>query len=335
MRAWRVHALGEPSEVLRLDEVPVPDAAPGELLVRTFAAGLNLADLLLCRGQYQERPPLPFTPGFEAAGVVERAGEGCQTPVGQTVMTFASPPRGALAEFTVVPESRTFPYALGLAATTAAALPVTYHTAWVALHHRAGLKPGETLLVHGGAGGVGTAAIDLGVAAGARVIATAGGAAKVAVCRKLGAAHVVDHRREDFVEVVNDLTSGGGADVILDPVGGDTFTRSTRCVAFEGRIVTIGFASGTIPTIAANHVLIKNYGVIGLHHGLYHERRPQVLAETHRALMELLLDGRIEPYLDDVLPLDHAVKGLVLLDRRGVRGKVVVSVTPDAAAASS
>src|SRR5918993_2561959 len=239
MRAWQVQSLGDPDQALQLAEVDEPRPEPGEVVIQVQAAALNFFDILLCRGEYQERPELPFTPGGEISGTVHEAGEGM--PAGQRVIATPPLPRGGYADRVAVPESSVFPIPDPIPFEKAAALPITYQTAHVALHHRAQLKSDETVLVHAGAGGVGSAAIQIARAAGARVFATAGGSEKVEVCKQLGAEITVDYREENFIDVVKEATEGRGADVIFDPVGGDVFDGSRRCVAFEGRIVVIGF----------------------------------------------------------------------------------------------
>jgi NADPH:quinone reductase len=319
MRAWQVHELGEPRDVLRLEDVPDPVAGPGLLRLQVDAVALNFPDVLLCRGQYQEKPPLPFTPGLELCGTVldgPRAGE--------RVLAAPGLPRGGLAEQVVVPEVAALPVPPDMPAAKAAGMLITYQTGYVGLHRRAQLQPGETLLVHAGAGGVGTAAIQLGLAAGARVVATAGGPEKAQVCRDLGADVVVDYSSEDFVAVVKDVTEGRGADVVYDSVGGDVFDRSRRCVAFEGRIVVVGFAGGRIPQVPANHVLLKNYSVLGLHWGLYRQHEPSVLPATHEALVALWDKRQIDPLIGAELPLEDAPEALTRLGERGTVGKVVL-----------
>ncbi|MBC7373389.1 MAG: NADPH:quinone oxidoreductase family protein [Frankiales bacterium] len=319
MRAWRVHELGEPQDVLRWDEVPEPEAHPELLRLRVDAVALNFPDLLLCRGLYQDKPPLPFTPGVEVVGTVldgPRAGE--------RVLAAPALPFGGLAEQVSVSQSSALPVPDAMPAATAAGLLVTYQTGHVGLHRRARLQPGETLLVHAGAGGVGSAAIQLGRAAGARVIATAGGPDKVAVCRELGADVVIDYLSEDFVAVVKDATDGRGADVIYDSVGGDVFDRSRRCVAFEGRIVVVGFAGGRIADAPTNHALVKNYSIVGLHWGLYRTHEPALLQQTHAALLELWEQHLIDPLIGAQLPLSHAPAALARLGERGTIGKVVL-----------
>ena len=325
MRAWRVHELGEPEDVLRLDDVDPPTPGPGQVLIEVAAAALNFPDALLCRGQYQERPPLPFTPGLELAGRVLAVGEGVEgVAVGSRVAAMPERPSGGLALQAVAPAGTTFPVPDTLSDEAAASLIVTYQTGHFGLHRRAGLHPGETLLVHAGAGGVGSAALQLGKAAGATVIATAGGSEKVAVCRKLGADVVVDYSAEDFVAAVKDATGGRGADVIYDPVGGDVFDRSRKCIAWEGRLLVIGFTSGRIPEIPANHVLLKNYAVIGLHWGLYNTMDPSLVHEVHADLMRLHAEGAIDPLIQREAAFDEAPAAIASLATRGTWGKVVV-----------
>jgi len=319
VKAWRVHELGEPQDVLTWDDVPDPVAHAGMLRLRVEAVALNFPDLLLCRGLYQDKPPLPFTPGLELVGTVL---DGPRT--GERVLASPVLPHGGLAEQVLVPEGSALPVPDAMPSTTAAGLLVTYQTGHVGLHRRAGLRAGETLLVHAGAGGVGSAAIQLGLAAGARVIATAGGPDKVAVCRDLGADVVVDYLAEDFVSVVKDATEGRGADVVYDSVGGDVFDKSRRCVAFEGRIVVVGFAGGRIADAPTNHALVKNYSIVGLHWGLYRTHEPQLLHTTHAALLELWHRGRIDPLIGAVLPLAEAPAALARLGERGTVGKVVL-----------
>ncbi|MBM7804227.1 NADPH2:quinone reductase [Geodermatophilus bullaregiensis] len=315
MRAWRVHELGDPSEVLRLEDVERPTPAEGQLLVRVRAAALNFPDVLMAAGKYQERPPLPYTPGVELCG---------ETEDGRRVIGGPAGGPGAFAEYALMNAHDAWPVPDSLSDEKAAALYLTYQTGHVGLHRRAQLQAGEWLLVHAGAGGVGSAAIQLGKAAGARVIATAGGAHKVEVCRELGADHVVDYTTEDFVPVVKELTGGEGADVVYDPVGGDVFDRSRKCIAFEGRLVVVGFTSGRIPEAPANHALVKNYSVVGLHWGLYKKKDPAVIGRTHDKLVRLVTSGAIDPLVGQVLPLDQAPRALAALADRATVGKVVL-----------
>ena len=319
MRAWQVHELGEPQDVLRLEDVPEPEAGPGMLRLKVDAVALNFPDVLLCRGMYQEKPELPFTPGLEVCGTVldgPRAGE--------RVLAGPGLPRGGMAEQVVVPEVAAHAVPEDMPASKAASMLITYQTGYVGLHRRAQLKPGETLLVHAGAGGVGSAAIQLGKAAGARVIATAGGPDKTKVCEQLGADVAIDYSSEDFVAVVKDVTAGRGADVIYDSVGGDVFDKSRKCIAFEGRIVVVGFAGGRIADAPTNHALVKNYAVVGLHWGLYRHHEPQIFVDTHAALVDLWSRREVDPLVGAELPLEQAPQALARLGDRGTIGKVVL-----------
>lgn len=323
MRAWQVRELGDPTEVLTLVEVEPPMPGPGEVVVEVEAAALNFFDILLCQGKYQERPPLPFTPGAEVAGRVVAAGAGVNLAPGRRVIAMPPLPRGGFAERVAAPVSRVFPVPDALPAEAAAALHIAYQTAHFALHRRARLRPGETVLVHAGAGGVGSAAIQLAVAAGARVLATAGGAEKVAICRRLGADPAIDYRAGDFVEAVKAATGGRGADVIFDPVGGDVFDASRRCVAFEGRLVVIGFAGGRIADAPTNHALVKNYSIVGLHWGLYARVMPQLIVETHTELLRAYAAGEIDPLIYRVAPFAELPAALAEIGSRRTWGKLV------------
>ena len=324
MRALRVHELGDPAEVLRLEAAPVPEPGPHQVRVRVEAAALNFADDLLCRGKYQERPPLPFIPGMELAGEVVAAGSEARTPLGQRVMALASPPHGALAEEALAEDRSVHLIPPGLDADEAAAMLVSYQTGYVALHRRAALQSGEVLLVHAGAGGVGSAAIQLGTAAGARVFATAGGADKVNLCRELGAEIAIDYRSEDFVAIVKQATGGRGADVIFDPVGGDVSDLSRKCIAWEGRLLVIGFASGRIPDAPLNHALVKNYSILGVYWGRYNQMNPGYVEHMHAELMRLQGQGRIRPLIRSRISLEEVPAAMTRLVGRGTVGKVVV-----------
>ncbi|WP_433280584.1 NADPH:quinone oxidoreductase family protein [Micromonospora sp. CA-244673] len=324
MKAWQVTALGEPVDVLRLVDVANPDPGPGQLVVRVLASPANFPDVLMCRGEYQVKPDLPFTPGVELCGEVVALGAGVDGfAVGDRVLGGATLPHGGFAEFALLDAASTFPAPAALDDAEAAALYIGYQTGWFGLHRRAGLRAGETLLVHAAAGGVGSAAVQLGKAAGARVIGVVGGPEKVAVARALGADVVVDRRAEDFVEVVKAETGGRGADVVYDPVGGDTYQRSTKCVAFEGRILVVGFAGGRIQSAALNHALVKNYSIVGLHWGLYQRHDPAAVAECHRALTALAAQGALRPLVSERLPLAEVAAGVQRLADGSTVGRVV------------
>jgi NADPH:quinone reductase len=324
VRAWQVHTLGEPRDVLKLAEVTVPEPGPGQVLVRVRAAAANFPDVLMCRGGYQVRPPLPFTPGVELCGEIVAVGAGVTgLAIGDRVLGGSSLPSGGYAEFAVMDADNVFQAPVGLDDAEAAAFFITYQTGWFGLHRRARLAAEETLLVHAAAGGVGSGAVQLGKAAGARVIGVVGGQRKAEVARRLGADVVVDRLSQDFVEVVKEVTAGRGADVIYDPVGGETYTRSTKCVAFEGRILVVGFAGGQIQSAPLNHVLLKNYSVVGLHWGLYQKRDPQAIRDCHVQLGKLVADGLIRPLIGERLGLADLPAGLQRLADGDTTGRLV------------
>jgi NADPH:quinone reductase len=324
MRAWRVHELGEPGKVLQREDVDDPRPGPGQLLVRVRAAAANFPDALLCRGQYQVRPPLPFTPGIELCGEVVEAGEGAEGfAAGDRVIGSPDLPTGAFGELTLMTATRTFTAPPALDDAEASAFYIGYQTGWFGLHRRAGLKAGETLLVQAAAGGVGSAAVQLGKAAGARVIGVVGGPEKAEVARRLGADVVVDRHAEDFVAAVKEATDGRGADVVYDPVGGDAYARSTKCIAFEGRILVIGFASGEVPTPGLNHALIKNYSILGLHWGLYNEKDPEAIRRCHEDLTALAEQGAAKPLVSERLGWDEVADGVQRLADGRTVGRVV------------
>ncbi|MFI1483920.1 NADPH:quinone oxidoreductase family protein [Streptomyces sp. NPDC020747] len=315
MQAWQVHEIGEPSEVMRLEDVERPTPGDGQVLLKVRAANINFPDALMCRGQYQVRPPLPFTPGVEICG---------ETEDGRRVIANPALPYGGFAEYAVVDAAAMLPAPAALDDAEAAALHVGYQTGWFGLHRRARLEAGETLLVHAAAGGVGSAAVQLGKAAGAKVIGVVGGADKVAVARELGCDVVVDRRAEDVVAAVKEATGGRGADVIYDPVGGDAYTQSTKVVAFEGRIVVVGFASGTIPSPGLNHALVKNYSILGLHWGLYNTKDPKLVLRCHEELTELAARGGIKPLVSERVPLSGAAAAVQRVADGVTTGRVTV-----------
>ncbi|WP_432590130.1 NADPH:quinone oxidoreductase family protein [Streptomyces sp. HD1123-B1] len=324
MQAWRVHDNGEPREVMRLDEVPDPVAGPGQLLVRVLAVNVNFPDALLCRGHYQVRPPLPFTPGVELCGEVVAVGEGAEGEVGSRILATPTLPAGGFAELVAVDAANTLPAPDALDDAEAAALHIGYQTGWFGLHRRAALRSGETLLVHAAAGGVGTAAVQLGKAAGARVIGVVGGADKARVAREIGCDLVLDRRTDDLVAAVKEATGGRGADVVYDPVGGDAFAKSVKCVAFEGRIVVVGFASGVVPQAALNHALVKNYAILGLHWGLYNTKDPAAVRSCHDELTKLAAEGTVRPLVSERVPLADAADAVQRVAEGVTTGRVVV-----------
>ncbi|MER6615464.1 NADPH:quinone oxidoreductase family protein [Streptomyces xantholiticus] len=320
MLAWQVHRNGEPSEVMRLEEVDRPTPGEGQLLLKVRAANINFPDALLCRGQYQVRPPLPFTPGVEICG---------ETEDGRRVIANPVLPGGGLAEYVVADAGAVLPAPEALDDAEAAALHIGYQTGWFGLHRRAALKEGETLLVHAAAGGVGSAAVQLGKAAGARVIGVVGGTEKAAVARDLGCDVVIDRRADDIVAAVKEATDGRGADVIYDPVGGDAYAKSAKCVAFEGRIVVVGFASGDIPAPALNHALVKNYSIMGLHWGLYATKDPGSIGRCHATLTEYAAKGLIKPLVSERVAFKDAADAVQRVADGTTTGRLVV--VPDGA----
>ncbi|MDQ1539004.1 MAG: NADPH:quinone reductase [Actinomycetota bacterium] len=323
MKAWSVTELGEPCKVMSLEEVPVPQPAAGQLLVRVLGAAANFPDVLMCRGLYQVKPPLPFTPGVELCGEVAAVGAGvADFAVGDRVIGSAALPSGGFAELALMDTATTFPAPGGLDDAEASAFYIGYQTGWFGLHRRARLLPGETLLVHAAAGGVGSAAVQLGKAAGAVVIGVVGGPEKADVARRLGADVAVDRHTEDFVEVVKDVTNGRGADVVYDPVGGDAYQRSTKCIAFEGRILVVGFAGGEIQSAALNHALVKNYSILGLHWGLYTKNDPALVRTCHEELSKLAAEGVAKPLISERLDLDALADGLQRLADGTTVGRV-------------
>ncbi|WAZ20030.1 NADPH:quinone oxidoreductase family protein [Streptomyces cinnabarinus] len=315
MQAWQVHENGEPSEVMRLADVERPTPGDGQVLLKVRAANINFPDVLMCRGHYQVRPPLPFTPGVEICG---------ETEDGRRVLANPALPYGGFAEYAVADAAALLPAPDSLDDAEAAALHIGYQTGWFGLHRRAGLEAGETLLVHAAAGGVGSAAVQLGKAAGATVIGVVGGAEKAAVARELGCDVVIDRRAEDVVAAVKEATGGRGADVIYDPVGGEAYTQSTKVVAFEGRIVVVGFASGTIPSPGLNHALVKNYSILGLHWGLYNTKNPKLVQHCHEQLTELAARGAIKPLISERVPLAEAAAAVQRVGDGVTTGRIAV-----------
>lgn len=324
MKAWQVHHNGEPKDVMRLAKTEVPEPGPGELLIRVLAANVNFPDALLCLGQYQVRPPLPFTPGVELCGEVVTAGEGADVPPGSRVLAQPALPGGAFAEYAVVSAATALPAPTSLDEAESAALHIGYQTGWFGLHRRARLRSGETLLVHAAAGGVGSAAVQLGKAAGARVIGVVGGEAKARIARDLGCDVVVDRHAEDVIASVKEATGGRGADVVYDPVGGEAYAQSAKCVAFEGRIVVVGFASGSVPSPGLNHALIKNYAILGLYWGLYNTKDPEAVRRCHGELTALADRGAIKPLVSERVTLDGAGDAVQRVYEGGTTGRVVV-----------
>ncbi|WP_417728956.1 NADPH:quinone oxidoreductase family protein [Roseovarius sp.] len=320
MRAYQITARGaDPA----LTNLPRPIPKPGEIALRIAACGLNFADLLMVKGAYQDTPEPPFTLGMEVAGVVEALGPDTRGPVpGTRVAVFAG--QGGLADYGCFPAERAVPLPDSMSFTDAAAFQVAYGTSHVALDHKARLQPGETLLVLGAAGGVGLTAVEIGKQMGARVIACARGADKLAVAQNAGADHLIDAATQDIRDACKAL---GGVDVVYDPVGGDQFKAAFRACNPEARILTIGFASGEVPQIPANHLLVKNISVMGLYWGGYLKFRPEVVTRSLSTLFDWYTEGRIRPHVSHLMPLEQAAEALDLLRQRKSTGKVVITLT--------
>lgn len=325
MRALRCHTLGDLGS-LRVDEVASPAMGAGEVRIGVKAAGVNFPDILMCEGKYQVKLPMPFVPGLEVAGQVLEAGSSVRhVKPGDRVMAFARL-AGGFAEEIVLPGGIVTPIPDRMDFETAAAFPVAYGTAHFALDYRGHLKSGETLVVLGATGGVGLAAIECGKLLGARVIAAAGGADKLALAKEYGADEVVDYRAESLRDRLRELTNNQGVDVVFDPVGGSAFDACVRAIGWEGRILVIGFASGEVPKPAANLILVKNFSVIGVVFGEHSHRYPD---ETRARLTELLRAweaGKLRPRIHKAYPLAKAAEAFAEITARRVQGKMVLTV---------
>jgi NADPH2:quinone reductase len=322
MRAWQLQQHGDPPDSLRLVEIDAPQPGPGEIRIRVAAAGLGLPDVFLCRGSYPLQPPIPFTPGQEVAGVVTAVGEGSHSVIGSRVMAVTAflQGHGGFADQTLAPEGSAFRIPNEMGDEEAAAFLIPFHTAHVGLVRRGQLQAGENLLVHGGAGGTGSAAIQLGRALGARVIATAHGSEKLDACRHLGADVVIDYEAEDFPKAVMEATGGSGADVVYDPVGGEVFRRSLECVASQGRLLAIGFASGSFFDASTLELVFKNCSVVGVFVGAYGK---ELLSEGHEELLTLYEQGHIRPWVGREVPFDELPNALTKLASRQAMGRIV------------
>ena len=324
MRTMRVHELSDDIGVLRMDEIELPPPGPGELRLRLKACSVNFPDILMVQGKYQFKPGLPFAPGMEGASIVAAVGEGV-TKFKPGDRVVAGLRIGGFAEEVNVPETACRPIPGSMDFAEAAAYPAAYLTAYVALTCRGHLQKGETLLVHGATGGVGLAAVEMGKLLGATVIATSASDEKLKVVKARGADHVLNVTR-GFREQVKELTEGRGADVIYDPVGGDVFDESIRCIAWNGRLLIIGFTSGRIPTVSVNMPLIKGFSVIGVRAGEYGRRDPEAGRANIEAIDRLAAEGKIKPHICARFPLERAVDAMRMLQERKAVGKVVIEM---------
>ena len=322
MRAVRIHELIGPSG-LRVDELPDPTVGPGKILIDVRASGVNFPDVLLSRGLYQFKPPPPFSPGAECAGVVREVGAGVTrvAPGDRVALTQVN---GTFVEKLVAAEDAVFKLPDAVSFEVGAATLLTYLTTYHALVDRAAIQPGETLLVLGAAGGVGVAACELGAALGARVIAAASTDDKLAFCREHGATEVINYAREDLKDRIKALTSGNGVNVVYDPIGGSYAEAALRGTAWQGRYLVIGFASGEIPKIPLNLVLLKGCQIVGVYWGSFAMRDPARNRDHASQVFRWVAEGKLRPAVDAALPFDRAGEALERLEKRQVKGKLVL-----------
>ncbi len=319
MRAMQVTAYDTPLEMREL-ETPTP--GPGEVVVKVATCGLNFGDTLLIKGTYQEKPPLPFTLGMELAGTISAVGEGVTDwQVGQRVAAYSG--FHALADYAAIPADICVALPDEMPFVDAAAFLIAYGTSHVALDYKARMQPGERLLVLGASGGVGLTAVELGKLMGAEVVACARGADKLEICRAMGADHLINSETDDIRDIVKGL---GGADVVYDPVGGDQFKAALRACNREARLLPLGFASGEVPQIPANILLVKNLTVLGMYWGGYAALNPKVLTDSFKTLIDWYVAGKLKPHVSNVMPLAEANAALDLLRTRRATGKVVIEI---------
>ena len=323
MRALVCHALSDDFSGVEIREVPVPEPGPGQVRIKVRATSINFPDLLLCQGKYQLKLEPPFTPGMDIAGTIDALGEGVdQFDLGDEVCGGAR--FGGFAEYALVSADGLQKKPSSMSFEQAASYSAAYLTAYVALVRRGRLSAGETLLVHGASGGVGMAAVDVGKLLGAKVIATGGSDEKLAKVKAYGADHVIN-TSDGFRTQVKDLTDGRGADVIYDPVGGDVFDESVRCIAFDGRLLVIGFTSGRIANVATNMPLIKGFSVVGVRAGEYGRQFPDRGRENVKQIWDWARAGKTRPYVHATLPLEQTIDGFRQLQNRQVVGKLIIT----------
>ena len=322
MKALLCKAFG-PASTLVLEDIPAPDVKKNEILLDVHAAGVNFPDTLIIEGKYQFKPPFPFSPGGEAAGVISAVGEKVtHLKPGDRVMALTG--WGSFAEQVAVPNYNVLPIPESMDFTLAAAFSMTYGTSMHALKQRANLQPGETLLVLGASGGVGLAAVEIGKALGARVIAAASSAEKLDVARNAGADELINYTDTSLKDEIKRLTNGNGVDVIYDPVGGDLFDQAVRCIAWNGRLLVVGFASGRIPELPVNLALLKGASVVGVFWGSFAQRQPQDNAANFKQLFAWFEEGKLKPLVSQVYPLAQAGEAIDALGGRRAVGKLVI-----------
>jgi NADPH:quinone reductase len=309
---------------LRIEEIDRPEPKEDQVRVKVHSAALNFPDTLLIAGKYQVKPELPFSPGLEVAGTVDAIGPGVTGfATGQRVLAQLN--MGGFAEYVVAPKAGIQPIPEGMSDDEAAAFPLVYQTSYYGLVGRGALREKETVLVHSAAGGVGLSAVQIARALGAgKIIATVGSDPKKDLVRQQGADVVINYQTEDFVEIVKRETKGRGADIIYDPVGGDIGQRSTKCIAFDGRLLIIGFTSGAFSNFVSNHILVKNYSVVGVHWGLYRQHQPESVARDWKALWKLYGEGHLKPLVGQRFPMDQVAEAMEALTSRAAVGKIVL-----------
>jgi len=324
MRAVVAEKVSKPEDLAIID-LPEPTPGPGQIRIDVKAAALNFADTLIIGHKYQVRPDFPFSPGFEVAGDVSAIGGGV-TDFRPGDRVIATMDYGAYREQVIVEDYLVHPFPDAMDYMTAASFPVAYGTSYVGLLRRSHIAPGETVLVHGAAGGVGLTAVEIAKAAGAQVIATAGSDEKTAIAKFHGADHVINYTTGPIRDRVKELSDGNGADVIYDPVGGDIFDQSLRCINWGGRILIIGFAAGRIPEIPANILLVKSCSVIGVFWSSHRRREPESLRQDYKQLFDWWGEGKLKPLVGATYPLDQAGAAMTALLSRKVAGKIVLEV---------
>ncbi|MCJ8168129.1 NADPH:quinone oxidoreductase family protein [Atopomonas sediminilitoris] len=324
MKAVLCKAFG-PADTLVLEEAPSPTIKKNEILLDVHATGVNFPDTLIIEGKYQFKPPFPFSPGGEAAGVVREVGEKVShLKAGDRVMALTG--WGSFAEQVAVPAYNVLPMPADMDFATAAAFSMTYGTSMHALKQRANLQAGETLLVLGASGGVGLAAVELGKAMGARVIAAASSAEKLEIAKQAGADELINYSETSLKDAVRKLTGGQGADVVYDPVGGDLFDEAVRALNWRGRLLVVGFASGRIPDLPVNLTLLKGASVVGVFWGAFTQREPEANAANFQELFALYSQGKIKPLVSQTFALEQYAEAINALGQRKAVGKVVVKV---------
>lgn len=324
MKALLCNEFG-PAKNLKVEEIDQPQPDSDEVCIKVHASGVNFPDILIVEGKYQFKPKFPFSPGAETAGEIVAIGNNIKNfKIGQKVI--AMPGHGAFAEYCLSPEKKLIPLNNNIDYETASILPMVYGTSAHALIQRGKLKKDETLLVHGAAGGVGLAAVEIGKAMGAKVIATASTDEKCQVAKDHGADEIINYSNGEFKDIVKSMTNGKGADVIYDPVGGDVFDQSLRCIAWEGRLLVIGFTSGRIPSAPANLALLKSCDIVGVFWGSFVERTPHINLENFQKLYDWIDKGYINPKISMKVSLDNALEAMQAIADRKIIGKAIVKI---------